>query len=226
MPQQQTSSPGQGERFDWWAAPAAPTLSATPSGSPADVPSGATSEPFEPSAPHRRSAVPTQPAPARPASAGTAPARTAPARAERSAPVAAEPVAAPADRAAVPPIRPDAPVVDAAPAAVPEAADSTEVYRAVQASAPFQDIRRSYRSFVFPVTGGFLGWYLLYVAAQAAAPDLMRTQVAGPFNVAWLLGLLQFASTFLLTWLYARNARTKRDRAALGLRWDTQDQLR
>ncbi|MFD7829459.1 DUF485 domain-containing protein [Kitasatospora sp. NPDC059803] len=97
---------------------------------------------------------------------------------------------------------------------------------AVQRSDAFQDIRRSYRSFVFPVSGAFLGWFLMYVAAQAAAPGLMRSQVAGPLNVAWLLGLLQFASTFLLTWLYARNARTKRDRAALGLRWDTQDQLR
>ncbi|MFD7585492.1 DUF485 domain-containing protein [Kitasatospora sp. NPDC059811] len=100
------------------------------------------------------------------------------------------------------------------------------MYRAVQRSDAFQDIRRSYRSFVFPVSGAFLGWFLMYVAAQAAAPGLMRSQVAGPLNVAWLLGLLQFASTFLLTWLYARNARTKRDRAALGLRWDTQDQLR
>ncbi len=119
-----------------------------------------------------------------------------------------------------------------APGSRPEPEDdggtdgSTEVYRSVQSSLAFQRIRHSYRSFVFPVSGVFLSWYLLYVAAQAAAPGLMRTPVAGPVNVAWLLGLLQFATTFLLTWLYARNARTKRDRAALSLRWDTQDQLR
>ncbi|MFD8752153.1 DUF485 domain-containing protein [Kitasatospora sp. NPDC059577] len=195
MPQQQTSSPGQGQRFDWWAAPAATTSSGAAVGEPPDAPPGVRSDlPSEPAAPHGRTAVPAQPSPARTAST-----------------VAEQP--APAEPAAV-------------AAAVPEATDSTEVYRAVQAGAAFQDIRRSYRSFVFPVTGAFLGWYLMYVAAQAAAPDLMRTRVAGPLNVAWLLGLLQFASTFLLTWLYARNARTKRDRAALGLRWDTQDQLR
>ncbi|MEV6207637.1 DUF485 domain-containing protein [Kitasatospora sp. NPDC051914] len=101
-----------------------------------------------------------------------------------------------------------------------------EVYRAVQSSEAFDTIRRSHRGFVLPATALFLGWYLLYVLAQAAAPALMRRQVAGPLNVAWLLGLGQFASTFLLTWLYARNARTKRDRAALELRWDTQDRLR
>ncbi|WP_245984220.1 DUF485 domain-containing protein [Streptomyces tateyamensis] len=103
---------------------------------------------------------------------------------------------------------------------------AAEVYREVQRSRAFQDIRRSYRSFVFPATAIFLGWYLLYVTLQAAAPDLMRAQLAGPFSVAWLLGLMQFVSTFVITWLYSRNARTKRDRAALGLRWDTQDQLR
>ncbi|MFB6894606.1 DUF485 domain-containing protein [Kitasatospora sp. NPDC056327] len=119
----------------------------------------------------------------------------------------------------------------AAPGTVPGADgggtdSSTEVYKAVQQSAAFRRIRHSYRTFVFPVSGVFLAWYLLYVAAQAAAPGLMRHPVAGPVNVAWLLGLLQFATTFLLTWLYSRNARTKRDRAALSLRWDTQDQLR
>ncbi|MET8626536.1 DUF485 domain-containing protein [Kitasatospora sp. NPDC004669] len=181
MPQQQTSSPGQGQRFEWWAVPAAATAS-------------------EPAVGFRRTAVPAQPAPV-----GTTPVQPTAA--------AAEPVAAPA----VPHRQEPAPE---------STTDSTEVYRTVQAGAAFQDIRRSYRAFVFPVSGAFLGWYLMYVAAEAAAPGVMRTAVAGPLNVAWLLGLLQFATTFLLTWLYARNARTKRDRAALGLRWDTQDQLR
>ncbi|WP_422724183.1 DUF485 domain-containing protein [Kitasatospora purpeofusca] len=132
--------------------------------------------------------------------------------------------------ASLEPLTPPAPQAGAVPAAGPGAGlsdeASTEVYRSVQNSLAFQRIRHSYRSFVFPVSGVFLAWYLLYVAAQAAAPGLMRTPVAGPVNVAWLLGLLQFATTFLLTWLYARNARTQRDRAALSLRWDTQDQLR
>ena len=110
--------------------------------------------------------------------------------------------------------------------APPEERVGREVYRSVQNSDAFQEIRRGYRSFVFPASAGFLAWYLLFVVAQAFAPELMRQQVAGPLNLAWLLGLGQFASTFVLTWLYARNARTKRDRAALELRWDTQDQLR
>ncbi|GAA1190738.1 uncharacterized membrane protein (DUF485 family) [Kitasatospora gansuensis] len=107
-----------------------------------------------------------------------------------------------------------------------QGAGRAEVYRTVQESEAFQQIRRGYRGFVFPATAGFLGWYLLYLVAQTAAPGLMRHQVAGPLNVAWVFGLLQFSSTFVLTWLYARNARAGRDAAALELRWDTQDQLR
>ncbi|WP_234443855.1 DUF485 domain-containing protein [Streptomyces sp. NRRL B-24484] len=111
-------------------------------------------------------------------------------------------------------------------AGVPGAADAAEVYRAVQSSEAFARIRRDHRGFVLPATALFLGWYLLYLVAQAAAPEMMRRQLVGPLNVAWVLALGQFASTFLLTWRYARNARTKRDRAALELRWDTQDRLR
>ncbi|MFJ6216305.1 DUF485 domain-containing protein [Streptomyces sp. NPDC092296] len=96
----------------------------------------------------------------------------------------------------------------------------------MQQSEGFQRIRSGYRGFVFPVSALFLAWYLLCLVAATTAPALMRHPVAGPLNVAWLLALLQFASTFLITWLYGRHARAKRDRAALGLRWDTQDRLR
>ncbi|RAG82612.1 DUF485 domain-containing protein [Streptacidiphilus pinicola] len=123
---------------------------------------------------------------------------------------AADPYAEPAaDRAAEP--------VDDAAAAI---------YRAVHESPEFREIRTRYRRFVFPATAAFLLWYLLYVVLAVSAPQLMARPIAGPFNTAWLLGLLQFASTFLLTWLYARHARAHRDRAALGLRWETQDRLR
>jgi uncharacterized membrane protein (DUF485 family) len=104
--------------------------------------------------------------------------------------------------------------------------DQAEIYRGVHESPEFREIRARYRRFVFPATAAFLLWYLLYVVLAVAAPQLMARRIAGPLNAAWLLGLLQFASTFLLTWLYARHARAHRDRAALGLRWETQDRLR
>jgi uncharacterized membrane protein (DUF485 family) len=107
------------------------------------------------------------------------------------------------------------------PGAAPEtaAADRSAVYLEVQGSAAFQEVRARYRTFTFPVVAAFLAWYLLYVVAATTAPGLMARQVTGDLNVAMVAGLAQFATTFLLTWAYARHARLRRDRAALDLRW-------
>lgn len=114
----------------------------------------------------------------------------------------------------------------AAPAARAGHLDRTAVYLEVQRSAAFQEVRGRYRRFVFPATAAFLAWYLLYVVLATTAPRLMARPVAGGLNVAMMAGLAQFASTFLLTWAYARHARLRRDRAALELRWDTQERMR
>ncbi|MGY0491257.1 DUF485 domain-containing protein [Streptomyces sp. WG-D5] len=100
------------------------------------------------------------------------------------------------------------------------------VYLAVQRSAAFQEVRGSYRRFVVPAVVIFFVWYVAYVVTATTAPGLMAEPVAGSVNVAMVAGLGQFASTFLLTWLYVRHARLRRDRAALELRWDTQEMTR
>ncbi|MFC7218595.1 DUF485 domain-containing protein [Streptomyces polyrhachis] len=106
----------------------------------------------------------------------------------------------------------------------PNATD--EIYLAVQRSPEFREVRSQYRRFVVPGALAFLGWYLVYVVAATAAPGLMAHQVAGAVNVAMLAGIGQFATTFLLTWAYARHARLRRDQAALDLRWDVTMQTR
>jgi uncharacterized membrane protein (DUF485 family) len=93
------------------------------------------------------------------------------------------------------------------------------VYLEVQHSPAFREVRQRYRGFAFPAAVCFVSWYLLYVVAATTAPGLMARQVAGELNVAMVAGLAQFATTFLLTWAYARHARVRRDRAALDLRW-------
>ena len=70
----------------------------------------------------------------------------------------------------------------------------------------FQELRRRYRRFVFPVTAAALGWFVLYVLCSMYAPRLMRVQVFGEFSLAFLFGLSQFAVTFAVTWLYCRHA--------------------
>lgn len=88
---------------------------------------------------------------------------------------------------------------------------SAEEFVSVQESAEFGELRRSYRSFAFPLTVGFIAWYLLYVLLSNYADGFMGTRVVGNVNVALVLGLAQFLTTFLIAWWYARTAAAKFD---------------
>ncbi|MBT2413674.1 DUF485 domain-containing protein [Streptomyces sp. ISL-12] len=142
-------------------------------------------------------ATPVPPSPTRPAPGGGAPAAVSPTSATRATRTAEAAVTA-----------------------------TTEAYLEVQGSAAFQEVRSRYRRFVVPAGAGFLVWYLGYLVAATTAPGLMGRPVAGAVNVAMLAGLGQFLTTFLLTWAYTRHARLRRDRAALELRWHTQERAR
>ncbi len=78
------------------------------------------------------------------------------------------------------------------------------VYAELHESSEFQELRRRFRGFVFPATVAFMFWYLLYVVMSSWAHDFMSTPVFGVVNVAVVFGLLQFASTFFIAWLYGR----------------------
>ncbi|MDH6134344.1 uncharacterized membrane protein (DUF485 family) [Kitasatospora sp. MAA4] len=82
----------------------------------------------------------------------------------------------------------------------------------------FRGLRASFRSFAFPVTLGFLLWYLLYVLLSCYAHDFMAAKLFGHINVALVLGLLQFASTFAIAAWYARFAERRLDPSAALLR--------
>jgi uncharacterized membrane protein (DUF485 family) len=88
---------------------------------------------------------------------------------------------------------------------------STEEFVAVQESAEFGELRRSYRSFAFPLTIAFIAWYLLYVLLSNYAGDFMGTKLFGNINVAFVLGVAQFVTTFLIAWWYSRHAAAQLD---------------
>jgi uncharacterized membrane protein (DUF485 family) len=88
----------------------------------------------------------------------------------------------------------------------------------VQASPEFVELRRRLRSFVFPMAGLFLAWYLLYVLLADYAHEFMATKVIGNINIGLIFGLLQFVSTFAITTLYVRYANKKLDPAAEAIR--------
>ncbi|MGW1541831.1 DUF485 domain-containing protein [Streptomyces sp. NPDC002309] len=88
---------------------------------------------------------------------------------------------------------------------------STEEFVEVQNSAEFGELRRSYRSFAFPLTVGFIAWYLLYVLLSNYAGGFMGTKLFGNINVAFVFGIAQFVTTFLIAWWYSRHAAAKLD---------------
>ncbi|MEU8761628.1 DUF485 domain-containing protein [Streptomyces sp. NPDC048659] len=88
---------------------------------------------------------------------------------------------------------------------------TTEQFIEVQAGEEFGELRRTYRSFAFPLTIAFIAWYLLYVLLSNYAGGFMGTKLFGNINVALVLGLGQFATTFLIAWLYSRHAAGRLD---------------
>jgi uncharacterized membrane protein (DUF485 family) len=88
---------------------------------------------------------------------------------------------------------------------------STEEFTAVQQSAEFAELRRTQRSFAFPLTVAFIAWYLVYVLLSNYAGDFMGNKLFGNINVALVLGLAQFLTTFLIAWWYSRHAAAKLD---------------
>ncbi|MFG3285863.1 DUF485 domain-containing protein [Streptomyces sp. NPDC048111] len=111
----------------------------------------------------------------------------------------------------------DAPPPEAG--AAPRAAQpSTEAFVAEQQSAEFGELRRAHRSFAFPLTIAFIVWYLLYVLLSSYAGGFMGTKVIGNINVAFVFGLAQFLTTFLIAWFYARHAAARLDPRAEAIR--------
>ncbi|GGL45590.1 DUF485 domain-containing protein [Phycicoccus endophyticus] len=95
-------------------------------------------------------------------------------------------------------------------------------YLALQSTPEFQELRRRFRGFVFPMTAFFLAWYFLYVLLSIFAPGFMGQRVGGTITVGLLFGLGQFVTTFAITLLYSRWATRQLDPAAdaLGARLD------
>ncbi|NUR72232.1 MAG: DUF485 domain-containing protein [Hamadaea sp.] len=98
-------------------------------------------------------------------------------------------------------------------------------YERAQQSPEFAGLRRTLRRFVFPMTAAFFLWYALYVLLSAYARDFMGTVLFGNVNVALVFGLLQFLSTFVIAWLYARFADRKLDATAEAIKTQVEAEI-
>ncbi|MFS0895264.1 DUF485 domain-containing protein [Microbacterium sp. 179-I 3D3 NHS] len=91
-------------------------------------------------------------------------------------------------------------------------------YVAVEESERFRTLRRTQRSFIFPLAAFFLIWYFAYVLLAAFAVDFMAQRVWGDITVGLLLGLGQFVTTFAITMAYVAFANRKIDPLATEIR--------
>ncbi|GDY31515.1 DUF485 domain-containing protein [Gandjariella thermophila] len=97
------------------------------------------------------------------------------------------------------------------------------VWAEVQSSAEFAGLRRRLRTFAFPMTAAFLLWYLLYVLLADYAHGFMATRLAGNITVGLVFGLLQFASTFVITGCYVWYANRRLDPVAERIRAEIEE---
>lgn len=94
-----------------------------------------------------------------------------------------------------------------------------EDFAAVAATEEFADLRRRFRGFAFPMTAFFLLWYFGYVLLSTYAEKFMSTRIGGSaITIGLVLGVLQFVTTFGLTWLYIRHANKNLDPIATRLK--------
>jgi uncharacterized membrane protein (DUF485 family) len=102
---------------------------------------------------------------------------------------------------------------------------SAAAYETVQVSPEFGELRRRYRGFAFPMTVAFLTWYATFVLLSVFAADFMGTRLFGTITVGLIIGLGQFASTALITWLYVRHANRRLDPLAEQIRVEMEGEL-
>lgn len=102
----------------------------------------------------------------------------------------------------------------------PHGEPSTSAFVAAHETAEFARLRRTFRTFAFPMTAAALASYFVYVVASIYAIDFMKQPFLGlrGLNVGMALGLFQFAVVWVWTALYVRFANNKLDAAASGLR--------
>lgn len=91
-------------------------------------------------------------------------------------------------------------------------------YIAVEESARFRTLKRTQRSFIFPLAAFFLIWYFVYVLLAAFATDFMSQRVWGDITVGLLFGLGQFVTTFAITMGYVSFANRRLDPIATEIR--------
>src|ERR1700694_6061838 len=74
----------------------------------------------------------------------------------------------------------------------------------VASNEEFKDLMAAQGQFIVPACVFFIAYYFALPLLVGYAPDLMRTQVFGVVNLAYLFALSQFFMAWIVAWLYVR----------------------
>lgn len=90
--------------------------------------------------------------------------------------------------------------------APPERPPDPAAWDRIAESEDFKDLMAAKARFIVPATIFFVAYYFALPLLVGYAPQLMRRQVFGVVNLAYLFALSQFFVAWLLAWLYVRAA--------------------
>jgi uncharacterized membrane protein (DUF485 family) len=89
----------------------------------------------------------------------------------------------------------------------PDVPDRTQIdWVAAERSPEFRELTGRRRRFVLPATVFFLAWYLGFILLAGYAEDFMGESVYQGLTVGYCLALSQFVMTWVLGWMYLRQA--------------------
>jgi uncharacterized membrane protein (DUF485 family) len=92
--------------------------------------------------------------------------------------------------------------------------ENEKVWLEAQASPEFQALKKKFRNYAFPVAALSLAWYFLYVILTGFARDFINQKLFGNITLAFVLGVLQFVTTFGIAWAYDRHSTKHLDDAS------------
>jgi uncharacterized membrane protein (DUF485 family) len=73
-------------------------------------------------------------------------------------------------------------------------------------SPRYKELLRSKRAFILPTSVFFIAYYFALPILVGWWPELMKTPVIGPVNIAYLFALSQFFMAWAIAFLYVRKA--------------------
>ena len=88
-----------------------------------------------------------------------------------------------------------------APSNQPRRKATSEEFIEMSKSEEFADLKTRFRGFTFPAL-----WFFAFLVVATFFPEAMAIEVGGGFNIGLVLGILQFVTTFVITWMYVKFA--------------------